>query len=133
MRPLRVDAAPTGRQTRNPTDKLETRYRYVGMVRSIFSALVLVVMTASAVPAFAQVVRVPGTNVSLVPPAGFSPARQYPGFEQESGQASIMVTELPGAAADMLRARTGEALATRGWILVTARDPDVSGHPARRL
>ena len=103
------------------------------MVRSIFSALVLAVMTASAVPAYAQVVRVPGTNVSLEPPAGFSPARQYPGFEQMSGQASIMVTELPGSAADMLRAMTGEALATRGLILMTAHDQEVSGHPARLL
>jgi hypothetical protein len=103
------------------------------MVKSIISAVVFAAMTASAVPAFAQVVRVPGTNVSLAPPAGYSLARQYPGFEQDSGAASIMVTELPGPAADMLRAMTGEALATRGLILVTAHDQMVSGHPARLL
>lgn len=103
------------------------------MVRSIFSALVLAAMTASATPAFAQAVRVPGTKVSLAPPAGFLAARQYPGFEQESGPASIMVTELPGPAGDMLRAMTGEALATRGLILVTAHDRTISGHPARLL
>jgi hypothetical protein len=54
-------------------------------------------------PAFAQSVRVPGTHVTLALPHGFSIAKLYPGFERPDAQASIMVTELPVAAADMIR------------------------------
>lgn len=39
--------------------------------------------------------RVAGTRVSLVPPAGFVPARRFPGYALEAEGASIMVTELP--------------------------------------
>ena len=71
-------------------------------------------------PVFAQGVRVPGTKVTLTPPDGFSLAQQYPGFEREVDQASIMVTELPGPAAEMIRVMTKEALAGRGMVLVAS-------------
>src|SRR5687768_16126066 len=76
-----------------------------------FLWFLIAIVRCSAIPAFAHAVRVPGTNVILTPPAGFSVASQYPGFEREADQASVMVTELPGAAADMLRAMTTQALA----------------------
>jgi hypothetical protein len=80
---------------------------------------------------FAQTVRIPGTSVTLAPPEGFSLAQQYPGFEREDLQASIMVTQLPVAAADMIRSMTKPALASKGMVLVSARDATIKGNPAR--
>ena len=84
-------------------------------------------------PAFAQTMRVPGTSVSLAPPAGFSIAQQYPGFEQPDEQASIMVTELPVAAASMIGSMTAPGLASRGMALIAAQDVSIDARPARLL
>lgn len=43
-----------------------------------------------------QRVAISGTKVSLIPPVGFTPSPQFPGYWQESLGASIMVTEIPG-------------------------------------
>jgi hypothetical protein len=99
----------------------------------MFVWILTAIIRCAAVPAFAQAVRVPGTKVSLTPPAGFSPASQYPGFEREADQASVMVTELPGAAADMIRAMTAQALAGRGMIVLATQDEVINGRPARLL
>ena len=90
-------------------------------------------LTLAAVPAAAQGTRVAGTKVSLQPPPGFSPAQQYPGFESEADQATIMVTELPGPAADMIRVMTGDALAAKGMVLVASSPQVIHGNPARLL
>jgi hypothetical protein len=87
----------------------------------------------TAATAFAQTVRVPGTKVSLVPPPGFSVAQQYPGFERAADEATIMVTELPTPAAEMITAMTAPALATRGMTLVSSADATVGGNAARLL
>jgi hypothetical protein len=89
--------------------------------------------TALATPLFAQSVRGPGTSVTLAPPEGFSMSKQYPGFEQAEAQASIMVTELPGPAADMIRSMTGPTLAAKGVKLISARDAVIRDNPARLL
>jgi len=91
------------------------------------------VVAAVTVPSFAQSVRVPGTNVTLSPPAGFAVARQYPGFEHAEAQASIVVTELPVAATDMMRSMTAPALSTKGMSLIAARDIVIAEKPARLL
>ncbi len=44
----------------------------------------------------AQRVLVPGTHVLLAPPADFTPARGFAGFQHAGGQAGIMVTDLAG-------------------------------------
>jgi hypothetical protein len=87
----------------------------------------------TAATAFAQTVRVPGTKVSLAPPPGFSIAQQYPGFEREADQATIMVTELPTPAAEMIKAMTAPALATRGMTLVSSQQATIGGNAARLL
>jgi len=84
-------------------------------------------------PSFAQTVRIPGTSVTLAPPEGFSIAHQYPGLERRDLQASIMVTELPVAAADMIRSMTKPALSSRGMVLISARDAVIKGNPSRLL
>ena len=101
------------------------------------SLISLLIVSASlhlpAVDAFAQAVPVPGTKVSLEPPAGFSPAQKYPGFEREADQASIMVTERPGPAADMIRGMTREALASKGMVLMASSRRVINKNPARLL
>ncbi|MCK7511417.1 MAG: hypothetical protein MZV70_50120 [Desulfobacterales bacterium] len=61
--------------------------------------------------------RVAGTRVTIEPPAGFSPAEQFPGFLRADIGASIMVTELPGSAAEVREGMTEEGLAARGMVL----------------
>lgn len=91
------------------------------------------IVSAFAGTSLAQAVRVPGTHVTLAPPDGFSAASQYPGFERAEAQASIMVTELPVPAGEMIRSMTGPALATRGMALISARDALIDQRPARLL
>ena len=43
---------------------------------------------------------VSGTRVKLVPPDGFAPATQFPGYQLESYGSSIMITEIPGPFAE---------------------------------
>src|SRR3954462_12315513 len=90
-------------------------------------------LTAFTDPLSAQSVRVPGTNVTVAPPEGFALAKQYPGFEWPEAQASIMVTELPGPAGDMIRSMTGPALAGKGVVLISAHDAVINDKPARLL
>ena len=94
--------------------------------------IALVISASITTSSFAQT-RVRGTNVTLTPPEGFSEAQQYPGFERPDIQASIMVTELPTAAAGMMRSMTQPALASRGMVLIAGRDVTVSGNAARLL
>jgi hypothetical protein len=104
------------------------------MAKSLVRVLIAIaIVQCQAIPTLAQAVRIPGTKVSLTPPAGFSPAKRYPGFERAAEQASIMVTELPAPADDMMRAMTKRALASRGMTLISAQDVLVSGRPARLL
>jgi hypothetical protein len=104
------------------------------MPKTMTRALALTVLvTTFAGPLSAQSVRVPGTSVTVAPPEGFSPATQYPGFEWPEAQASIMVTELPGPAGDMIRSMTGPALAGKGVVLISAHDAVIKDKPARLL
>ena len=81
-------------------------------------------------PGFAQAVRVTGTSVAIAPPAGFSPASRYPGFERADLQASIMVTEIPGPVAELTRGMTAAGLATRGMTLISSTKQVVDGRQA---
>jgi hypothetical protein len=78
-------------------------------------------------------VRIPGSRVSLEPPAGFSPAPQFAGFQNAELQSSIMVTELPGPASVMKRGMTKAALASRGMRLLESSPAGVDGQDALLL
>src|SRR5918993_669886 len=99
----------------------------------IRSLVITVVASSFAYPSLAQTVRVPGTNVTLAPPEGFSVAQQYPGFERVDVQASIMITELPVPASEMIRSLSKPALASRGMLLMAERDTVIKDTPARLL
>lgn len=62
-------------------------------------------------------VNVEGTQVSLIPPAGWTHANNFNGFQQTGSNSSIMVTKFKGEYAVMSEAFTTEALKTRGVIL----------------
>lgn len=95
------------------------------------AGLILAVLSMGL--AAADPVRVPGTKVSLQPPPGFSPADKFPGFQRAELQASIMVTELPAPAADMMKAMTKEGLASRGMTLLSSQTEKVDGRDALLL
>ena len=78
-------------------------------------------------------VRVPGTNVSLQPPAGFAPADNFPGFQNPEQQASIMVTQMPAPFAEVTKAMNKETLATRGMTLLSSSSEKVDGRDALLL
>lgn len=58
-------------------------------------------------------VAVPGSVVSLEPPAGFTPAPNFAGFVSEDGRASILVAELPGDASALLSAAFADPATAR--------------------
>lgn len=77
--------------------------------------------------------RVPGTHVMIEPPAGFSPAEQFPGFYRADIGASIMVTELPGPVGEVRKGMTKEGLATRRMVLLESQEVQVDGREALLL
>ena len=46
---------------------------------------------------------VPGTSVNLNPPSGFVKSERFPGFQNETNFSSIMVTEMDGPFAELIR------------------------------
>jgi hypothetical protein len=93
----------------------------------------MVLIWVLALPAAAEPVRVPGTGVSLQPPAGFVLAENFPGFQSAEQQASIMVTRMPAPVAEIRKAMTGDMLATRGITLLSSKEETVGGREALLL
>jgi hypothetical protein len=75
-----------------------------------------------------QETAVAGTRVSVVPPAGFAPSQQFPGFVQESMSASIMVTEFPGPFSETSSGFASPLeLMKRGMTLLSKQELKVNG------
>ncbi|MDL1873596.1 hypothetical protein FBQ85_00265 [Cytophagia bacterium CHB2] len=75
-----------------------------------------------------------GTRVSLTPPAEFTLSAQFPGYQQESTGASIMVTEIPGPFAEVSAGFSVPAeLAKKGMTLQTKEEITVDGRTALLL
>ena len=88
-------------------------------------AWIVIASAGHALPA-----RVPGTSVTLDPPPGFTPADRFPGFQRIDMSASIVVSELPGPAAQMQKGMTREALAFRGMSLIRSQTVKAGGQDA---
>jgi hypothetical protein len=90
-----------------------------------FVILVLLFLSSSIANArsisFAQpkLVKVHGTKVSLVPPAGLKPSERFPGFVDEEASSSIMIAEMPAPYSEMAKAMTKEAWVAKGEPLAT--------------
>lgn len=79
----------------------------------------------------AEQTRIPGTKVTLNAPAGFAPAKQFPGFMMEETGASIMVTALEGAPfKEISRSFNREGLASQGMALIERKETKVGETPA---
>lgn len=96
--------------------------------RQFSGVLLLLIGVLGLAPARAQapaVQQVPGTTVSMTPPAGFALATEFAGFKDGNGAASILIVELPAEAYPQLSALFGDlemarqSFATKG-ISVTA-------------
>lgn len=99
----------------------------------VASAVVVLLAFLAPAPADAERVRIPGTSVSLQPPAGFTPAESFPGFQSAEHQASIMVTQMPAPVAEVMKGMTQEALATRGMTLLASSAETAGGREALLL
>ena len=70
--------------------------------------------------------RVPGTRVTIEPPAGFTKATQFPGYMMESTGSSIMVTPVPGGTfSEVSKGFTHSGLATQGMKLIKKQETKV--------
>ena len=100
-----------------------------------FVSLLFVALTTIWVPASpaAEASRIPGTKVSLEPPAGFSLAEQFPGFQRADAGASIVVTEVAAPVAELRAGLTSEGVASRGMTLLTSTPATISGQSATLL
>jgi hypothetical protein len=70
-----------------------------------------------------------GTKVSLIKPSGFTTATTFPGFQQDSTQASIVVTEIPGAYQQVTADFTAANLKTRGMNQLSRDNVTIAGYP----
>jgi hypothetical protein len=82
-------------------------------------------------------IKVPGTAVSLTPPAGFKASQLFSGFEQQLSGASITVTELPIPQSDQKTAleklSSPEVLKMRGIRLLNLQDTIIDRHRSKLL
>jgi hypothetical protein len=92
-------------------------HRRAGLRLLAAGALVALPLALLSLPALAGDVRIPGTRVTLDPPAGFIAAARFAGFQDEARGASIMVTELPAPASQMRGSFTAANLQARGMAL----------------
>jgi hypothetical protein len=70
-----------------------------------------------------------GTKVSLTKPAGFTTAKTFSGFQQDSTQASIVVTEIPAAYQQVTADFTAANLKTRGINQLGRENIKIAGYP----
>jgi hypothetical protein len=77
--------------------------------------------------ALAQPQPVAGTRVTLQPPAGFVTADRFPGFMHAASGSSILITEIPAPASEMIAGLTREALAARGMEVRVSEPRTVEG------
>jgi hypothetical protein len=75
---------------------------------------------ATKLPATPQAdTAVRGSKISLIKPDGFTDSGTFPGFEQQSSGASIVVTEIPGPYSKVTSGFNAATLKTRGITLVS--------------
>ncbi|MCA8831156.1 hypothetical protein [Hymenobacter pini] len=102
-------------------------------VRAKLLFLILLLVSVAASAQTPEHVVVSGTKISLIPPAGFTAASSFSGFEQPDAAASIMISDIPGPIKQMKAAMTPAALATRGMKLLRTEPVTLNGAPATIL
>jgi hypothetical protein len=93
---------------------------------AILCALALFLAAAPAIAA--DPVFPVNSRVGLVPPAGFTPATRFPGFENPQASAAILVAELPAEAfAELEKTFTDEVLKQRGMTVALREQLTLKG------
>ncbi len=96
-------------------------------IRSLPFVLLFVLLLAHAAGA-AELVEIPGTDVSLPLPEGFAVAPDFPGIGVDADLTSVLVTELPVPYA-ISKQRFDAASLARGGVTLRRSDPiRVDGH-----
>ena len=78
------------------------------------ASLIFVLLACGFAAAADKVTRVPGTSVSLVPPVGLAPSKDFPGFLDTQTGATLMITEMDGALKSMAAILDAEELKQKG-------------------
>ncbi len=79
---------------------MPTRFNRLSHLARRFLVPLFCLLAGGCSPPPQLVVAVPGSVVSLAPPAGFELAPNFSGFVSEDGRSSILIAELPGEASD---------------------------------
>jgi hypothetical protein len=69
-----------------------------------------------------------GSKISLIKPQGFTDSATFPGFQQESSGASIVVTEVPGPYSKVTAGFTAATLKTRNIKLISKENITINGY-----
>src|SRR5262245_50826046 len=80
-----------------------------------------------------NLVKVPGTKVSLVPPEGLKLSEQFPGFWDEERGLSISILEMPTPYSEIIKGFTKGALDARGMRLLSNREISFNGRAGTLL
>jgi hypothetical protein len=74
---------------------------------------------------------IPGTSVHLNPPPGFVKSERFPGFQNETNFSSIMVTEMAGSFAELIKGFSdAEKMQAQGMVLLEKSSVIVDGQKA---
>lgn len=76
----------------------------------------------------AELVSVKGTKINLLKPEGFIESTNFPGFQQNTTGATIVVTEFPGPYTDIASGFTQENLKPRGMNLISKENISVDSY-----
>ena len=74
-----------------------------------------------------------GTKISLIPPADFSEASNFNGFQHEPSNSSIMVMDIPGPFSEISAAFTKENMRAQGVELDTLYQVQIGDVPGLLL
>lgn len=110
-------------------------HRFASVRRAVATALTSAAFLLAVVPpaSAGDPVRVKGTDLTLEPPEGFTPAARFAGFEKADAGAAIQVNVLPGPVSKMKEGMTAENLSTRGMTLLSSSTEKVDGRDALLL
>lgn len=76
-------------------------------------------------------VLVPGTHTYIVPPAGYTAASSFIGFQQIGSSSSLMINEMPAPIKEILPALTAPALETQGVVVRNITDIAFNGYQGK--
>ncbi|GAB0157656.1 hypothetical protein CHRYSEOSP005_29350 [Chryseobacterium sp. Alg-005] len=77
-----------------------------------------------------NLIKVPGTKCSLIPPDGFVIASSFSGFQNNETGASIMINEIPGPYQSIIDGFTADALKMKGMTLIKKQTIDFKNSKA---